>query len=147
MSGAGFAEAKAVGDYIRDHSSSQDRVAVVGSEPEIYFYAHRLSATGYIYMYPLMEKQKFALKMQSDMIHQIEETQPKIVVFVDTQSAAWELDWDASEPHMNIFMWIRGYLDANYDLMAEVPIQGVGANLWGAPWRYYIFQRNGVTGH
>jgi Dolichyl-phosphate-mannose-protein mannosyltransferase len=139
--GDGFPEAMAVGDYIRDHSSSQDRVAVLGSEPEIYFYAHRRSATGYIYMYPLMEYQKFALHMQSDMIHEIEDSQPKIVVFVDTLSWYWKPDWNASEPHMNIFMWIRGYLDAHYDLMAEVPIEGAPTSLWGAPCRYYIFQR------
>ena len=139
--GDGFPEAMAVGEYIRDHSSSQDRLAVLGSEPEIYFYARRRSATGYIYMYPLMEKQKFALRMQSDMIHEIEETQPKIVVFVDTLSWYWNPGWNASEPHMNIFVWVRAYLDAHYNLMAEVPIQGSVDNLWGAPCRYYIFQR------
>jgi MFS family permease len=141
MSGAGFPEAQAAGYYIRDHSSAQDRVVVIGSEPEIYFYAHRLSATGYIYMYPLMEKQKFALQMQSDMIRQIDETQPKFLVFIDTQSAAWELDWAASEPRMKILLWTRSYLDANYELKAEIPIDGGGSNLWGSPTRYYIFQR------
>jgi hypothetical protein len=139
--GDGFPEAAAVGNYIRDHSSTQDRVAVIGSEPEIYFLSRRRSATGYIYMYPLMEKQKFALWMQSDMIHQIEDTQPKIVVFVDTLSGAWDIRWNGSEPHMSLFLWIRGYLDAHYDLMAEVPIQGAVDNLWGLPCRYYIFER------
>ena len=90
----GFPEAMAVADYVRDHSSSQDRIAVVGSEPEIYFYSHRRSATGY-----------------------------------------------AKDPYMNIFSWIRGYLDAHYDLVAEVPIDQAVYNLWGAPCRYYIFQR------
>jgi hypothetical protein len=139
--GDGFPEAIAVGAYIRDHSSSQDRIVVLGSEPQIYFYAERRSATGYIYMYPLMERQKFALRMQVDMEKEIENTQPKIVVFVDTLTWDWKPEWDASEPHMNIFMWIRTYLDAHYDLMAEVPIEGASSNLWGAPCRFYIFQR------
>jgi hypothetical protein len=139
--GDGFPEAAAAANYIRDHSSTQDRVAIIGSEPEIYFLSRRRSATGYIYMYPLMEKQKFALRMQSDMIHQIEDTQPKIVVFVDTLSSAWDIGWNASEPHMNLFLWIRSYLAAHYNLMAEVPIQGSVDNLWGLPCRYYIFER------
>jgi len=139
--GDGFPEAIAVGSYIRDHSSSQDRIVVLGSEPQIYFYAQRRSATGYIYMYPLMERQKFALRMQVDMEKEIENTQPKIVVFVDTLTWDWKPEWDASEPHMNIFMWIRAYLDAHYDLMAEVPIEGASSNLWGAPCRFYIFRR------
>ena len=92
-------------------------------------------------MYPLMEKQKFALRMQSDMIHDIEESQPKFVVFVDTLSWYWKPDWNASEPHMNIFIWIRRFLDLHYALVAEVPIEGAPTNLWGAPCRYYIFQR------
>jgi hypothetical protein len=139
--GDGFPEAVAVGDYIREHSSNQDRVAVLGSEPEIYFYARRRSATGYIYTYPLMEKQEFALAMQRDMIHEIEQTQPKVVVFVDTLSWYWNPSWNASEPHMNILMWIRSYLNTHYDLTAEVPIEGSVANLWGSPCRYYIFER------
>jgi Dolichyl-phosphate-mannose-protein mannosyltransferase len=138
----GFPEGRAVADYIRDHSSSQDQVAIFGSEPEIFFYSRRRSATGYIYMYPLMEKQPFALRMQNDMIHEVESAQPKFVIFVDNQlSWGWGFDWDASEPHMNFFMWIRRYVDAHYDLTAEVPIEKSYPALWGAPGRYYIFQR------
>ena len=88
-----------------------------------------------------MENQEFALRMQSDMIHDIEVSQPKFVVFVDTLSWYWNPGWRASEPHMRILMWIRGYLDTHYDLTAEVSIEGSLANLWGAPCRYYIFKR------
>jgi hypothetical protein len=138
----GFPEGKAVADYIRDHSSSQDQVAIFGSEPEIFFYSRRRSATGYIYMYPLMEKQPFALQMQNDMIHEVETAQPKFVIFVDNQlSWGWGFNWDASEPHMNFIMWIRRYVDAHYDLTAEVPINKSYPALWGEPGRYYIFQR------
>jgi Dolichyl-phosphate-mannose-protein mannosyltransferase len=138
----GFPEAIAVADYVRNHSSSQDRIAVIGSEPEIYFYSHRRSASGYIYTYPLMEQQKFAFRMQSEMMHEIENAQPRFVVFVDNWwSWGWNPGWDASEPHMNIFTQIRDYLDSHYDLMAEVPIKGSAYNLWGAPCRYYIFKR------
>jgi len=138
----GFPEAMVVADYVRDHSSSQDRIAVIGSEPEIYFYSHRRSATGYIYMYSLMENQKFALRMQNDMIHEVEDSHPKFVIFVDNQlSWGWGPPWDATEPHMNVFAWARRYVDAQYDLVAEVPIDKAPDYLWGAPCRYYIFQR------
>jgi hypothetical protein len=138
----GFPEAEAVADYITVHSSAQDQVALLGSEPEIYFYSKRRSATGYIYMYPLLENQPFAEQMKNDMVREIETSQPKIIVFVDNQlSWGWELDWDDSDPRMNIFTWIRSYLDAHYDLMAEVPIDGATHDVWGAPCRYYIFRR------
>jgi len=57
-------------------------VAVLGSEPEIYFYAQRHSATGYIYTYALMERQKYARQMQEEMIHEIERARPTYLVSV-----------------------------------------------------------------
>jgi hypothetical protein len=63
-----FVECPAIADYVKNHSQPDDRVAVLGSEPEIYFYANRISATGYIYMYPLTESDSFARKMQEEMI-------------------------------------------------------------------------------
>ena len=55
-----FPEAVQVGDYLKNHASPGARIAVLGSEPEIYFY-HRHSATGYIYTYSLMEPQSLCL--------------------------------------------------------------------------------------
>jgi hypothetical protein len=40
-----FAEAVAAAGLIHEHSAATARVAVIGSEPELYFDAHRLSAT------------------------------------------------------------------------------------------------------
>ena len=61
---------------------------MAGSEPQIYFYSHRHSATGYIYTYPLMEPQKYARQMQSEMIHEIESAQPKYLISI-TMSLSW----------------------------------------------------------
>ena len=55
---------------------------MLGSEPQIYFYSQRRSATGYLYTYPLMEPQPFARRMQEEMIREIESTQPEFVVLV-----------------------------------------------------------------
>jgi hypothetical protein len=57
---------KASGLYIRDHTQSDDRIAVLGSEPEAYFYARRRAATKYIYTYPLLARQFAPLGMASD---------------------------------------------------------------------------------
>ena len=80
-----FPEAIALADYIREHSTPDARVAVLGSEPEIYFYSRRRSATGYIYTYPLTEKQPFAERMREQMRQEIDTTQPKFVV----QARSW----------------------------------------------------------
>ena len=67
-----FPESIAIAEYIKAHSKEQDKIAVLGSEPQIYFYSNRHSATGYIYVYGLMEDQKYALKMQKEMAEEIE---------------------------------------------------------------------------
>jgi 4-amino-4-deoxy-L-arabinose transferase-like glycosyltransferase len=67
----------AAGDYIRNHSEKDARVAVLGSEPEVYFYAQRHSATDYILTYALGENQPFALQMQNEMISEIEAAKPE----------------------------------------------------------------------
>ena len=78
-----FPEAQQISKFIRDHSQLRDRIAVIGSEPEIYFESNRLSATGYIYMYPLMEAQKFASRMQQEMIAEVQAAHPRYLVYVD----------------------------------------------------------------
>jgi hypothetical protein len=96
-----FAEAIEVGNYLREHTAPNDRIAVIGSEPEIYFYAGRKSATGYLYTYPLMEQQSFAHRMQLEMISEIERNKPKYFVMVSVG-----LSWIARpESDMTIFEW------------------------------------------
>jgi hypothetical protein len=41
-----FIEAGEVGDYLRTHTQPNERIAVIGSEPEIYFYAQRQVSDG-----------------------------------------------------------------------------------------------------
>ena len=105
-----FPEAIKVAEYVRDHTDSSDTIAVAGSEPEIYFYSHRHSATGYIYTYPLMERQKYARQMQSEMIHEIESAQPKYLISI-SMSLSW-LRLPQSETL--ILEWAQRYTADNY---------------------------------
>ena len=101
-----FNETVRVADYLKSHTAPDDRVAVLGSEPEIYFYAHRRSATGHIYMYPLMEETPYALKMQEDMIGEIERTRPACVVYVD-DPYSWMVQPNSAQ---KLFDWWAGLL-------------------------------------
>jgi len=105
-----FAESVKIADYLREHTSREDTIAVLGSEPEIYFYAQRHSATAYIYTYGLMEPQKYARQMQEEMIHEIERARPKYLVSVQMfYSWLWRpaSDW-------LIFTWADEYTAQNY---------------------------------
>ena len=111
-----FAESNRIGEYLRERTSRRDTIAVIGSEPEIYFYSDRHSATGYIYTYGLMEVQKYANQMQQEMIREIERAQPKFLIFV-VMPDSW-LQQPGSE--RMIFTWANEYTAQNYTVAGFV---------------------------
>ena len=111
-----FPEAQRVARFLREQSPPRTRIAVLGSEPEIYFYADRPSATGYIYTYGLMEPQKYAARMQEEMIAEIEQSQPEYVVYVSSPPS-W-LRRKTSSDH--IFVWAARFLSTRYERL-ELP--------------------------
>jgi len=125
--GSAFPEAVRIADYLREHTTVDDTIAVLGSEPQIYFYSHRHSATGYIYTYPLMEPQKYARQMQEEMISGIERANPKFLVSV-AMNDSW-LQRPGSDPL--IFSWANEYIAKNY-----VPAGFV--NITSAETEYYF---------
>ena len=100
-----FPEAIEIGKYIKEHSGPNDKIAVLGSEPEIFFYADRLSATSFIYTYPLMETHEFAHQMQTQMIREIETAKPEWLVFVHIQTS-WLMSPDSN---LEILKWSSDY--------------------------------------
>jgi 4-amino-4-deoxy-L-arabinose transferase-like glycosyltransferase len=127
-----FEEAKVVGDYLRDNSAPGAKIAVIGSEPEIYFYAHRHSATGYIYTYALMEPQPAALNMQRDMIREIEVNHPDYLVFV-ASGLSWLINPGSS--HL-ILDWAGQYAVSDYNRIGVVSnVNGKIVSVWGVAAR------------
>lgn len=113
-----FPEAVRIAEYLNDHTNANDTIAVLGSEPEIYFYSHRHSATGYIYTYGLMEPHRHALPMQREMIREIEAARPKYIIFVNLS-----LSWlSRAESENLIFDWFAQYNAENFKLAGLVNI-------------------------
>ena len=75
-----FLETQKVGEYIRRNTNEGDQIAIIGHEPEILFYAQRKSATGYLYMYPLLEDHPYADRMINEFIQEIELGKPKYLI-------------------------------------------------------------------
>jgi hypothetical protein len=105
-----FPESVRIAEYLRDHSSPNDTIAILGSEPQIYFYSGRHSATGYIYTYALMEAQSYARQMQEEMISEIELARPRYLISV-AMGASWARHSDSEQL---IFTWANEYLNQYY---------------------------------
>jgi hypothetical protein len=110
-----------------DASDAPRPLAVIGSEPEIYFYARRRSATGYLYTYPMMEPQPFAAKMQEEMMAEIERNKPECVVYVD-DDISW-LRRPNSDLRIND-LW-KNYWKTNLELINTIPIHQPAAEAAG----------------
>jgi Dolichyl-phosphate-mannose-protein mannosyltransferase len=124
-----------VGEYIRRNSSPTARIAVFGSEPEIYFYAQRHSATGYMYMYSMIEHQKYTARMQQEMMHEIEINRPEYLVNVDFWDSWGERD-DA--PHAaNFLAWMQDYMQAHYERVGVVDGAKLVNIVWGDAAKTY----------
>lgn len=113
-----FPEALQIADYLKNNTSPDENIAVLGSEPEIFFYANRLSATGHIYMYGLMEEQPYAERMQMAMAREIEAARPVYVVFVNV-----DYSWLPDE-HSNreVLGWRERYIRSQYDRYDRVGV-------------------------
>lgn len=76
-----FYAAPAFADTLNTLMKPGERLAALSNEPELYFFSKRISATPYIYNYPLFENQPYAEQMLDEYIRQIEEARPNVFVY------------------------------------------------------------------
>ena len=107
-----FPEAIPIANYIRAHTDAEDRIVVLGSEPEIYFYSHRQAATPYLYVYPLTEPQPLGAQMREEFVDEVEAWKPKYLVFVNT-AGSWGFHIENST--RVLLDWGEQYYRRNYD--------------------------------
>jgi hypothetical protein len=119
-----FCETRSIARQLESISSADDRLVVLGSEPEIYFYSRRRSGSGYIYMYPLMESHPYASKMQDEMIHEIENSQPRFVIY-STDLLSW-FHIKRGQSSSRILSWWEEYWSKHYDLLMTINITSLG---------------------
>lgn len=74
-----------IAEIIRERTSKEDRIAIIGNEPQFLFYSQRRSATSFMYTYSLGENQPLAEQFRFEMIQQVESALPKILVFTNIQ--------------------------------------------------------------
>ena len=116
-----FVELVDVAKYIQSQTAKDERFAVLGSDPQTFFYAERRSVTGYMYTYPLTEDQPYAAVMQKEMISDVEAARPKFIVWVD--------DWEvAPGPWPLVLTWVGQYLAADYEVVSVIRLPNSAAS-------------------
>lgn len=125
-----FLEAPQIAKYIEAHTGPADRIAVLGSEPQIYFYAHRTAATGYLYMYPLLEQQPYAARMVGELKQEVEAAHPAYLVLSGVP-ASWGIRRGSD---MQVLSWAADYAKRCYELagIADIDATGDASVVWDA---------------
>ncbi|MEO8086949.1 MAG: glycosyltransferase family 39 protein [Bacteroidota bacterium] len=126
-----FCELLEISSYLKKNTLPSDKIGVLGSEPEIFFYTQRESASGFIYCYPLLEDQKFRKQMETKYIAEVERASPKYFLVVNVNQ-----NWSISEVHgERISDWYPEFLRNNYNLAAMVCFPGNSSPvyIWNNP--------------
>lgn len=129
-----FLESVEIGKFIKENSKEGDKIAILGSEPQIFLYADRNSATGYIYTYGLMEIHDYNKKMHLEMIAEIEKQKPKFLVFCRIHTSWLARPGSPTE----IFDWFNKY-SVDYDLVgvADIVAQNQTNYMWNDDAKRY----------
>lgn len=123
-----FPESERIASWLAEHTGAEDRIAIFGSEPQIAFLAGRRSATGHVYMYPLLEPQPAARSMQEEMMREVADAKPAYVVSVRVPTS-W-LRRDDSDPR--VLDEMAAFLREAYEPCGAVLADGAGGTriLW-----------------
>ena len=134
-----FQEAAPIAKYLRQHTAPTDTIMVFGSEPEIYFYAHRHSASGFIYTYSLVADQAYWPAMQKQMMQEVEANRPAYVVLVNLWGS-----WNArtgSPQAVAVGAWMEQYIANGFEEARMVELAEPGSRYSSREIR--IFKRKG----
>ncbi len=127
-----FPESVELAAYLRAHTTVNDRIAVLGSETQVLFYARRRSASRFVNVYYLTAIHPRAREMQREMAGDIESAKPRYVVaaYVPT---SWL--WKPGSP-TDLLAWWDRYSPAWYELEGVCELgDGEPTWRWGADAR------------
>jgi hypothetical protein len=121
----GFVESREVSGYLSKLVRPGEKIVVMGSEPQIYFYTKCSTATPYLYLYPLMEPQPYALEMQREFMEGLETMLPEYLVHVRVPTS-WLVH---PQSEKLIFDWIPVFLEKKYLKMEKFPVGDQGREI------------------
>jgi hypothetical protein len=131
-----FPESLQIGRFIRENTAPGDTIVVIGSEPQIYFYSDRRSASGHIYTFPMMVRHDYAENMQLQMIGEIESVKPELIVYLGNPG------FIAYPPGSiaGLLDWARGYIKEFYTRVGvvEIPPDGQTIYRWNEKQAGYV---------
>lgn len=123
-----FPETMEIANYLNTQLAPNDKIAVLGSEPELFIYTDKMSATRHIFFSTVVASLPQHKKWQREYSAEIEKEKPKYFVAYNVPiSILRQADTDEY-----VFNWANKYITENYHLIGLVDmIEGQHATyLW-----------------
>lgn len=123
-----FIESPLVAQRVAEHTGPSDYVYVAGSEPQILYYARRLSPTRFVIAYPLMIPTPLAQKFQREAIRALQERPPAVIVL-----ARSPMSWLIQESTPREFLpFLEQLLSSDYERIGGSIAEGP-RTIWKQP--------------
>jgi hypothetical protein len=135
-----FPEYPMIADYVQKRTRPEEKIAILGSEPSLYFLMNRRPATPYLCVYEMVKPHSFARSMQEEAIRCIEKERPPFMILVDLQTS-WEI---RPESDRMIFQWFEIYTPKHYELDGVIDLVSEANTVarWGSDAQTYRPQSN-----
>ena len=79
-----FPESVEIANYLKTIKQAGDKMVILGSEPQIPFYADIPMVTGDAFIYPLADGGKYSDTLRQKMIQQVEAEKPRFLIYVQS---------------------------------------------------------------
>ena len=150
-----FIAAAEIGEYLRETTAPQDRILVVGSEPEILFHARRRSATRFTIFYPFTGNFAGADAMVEEFFREIRQHPPRKVVlaregvFFITGRESPE-QWGRIQSRIARFLSsMKAFLSENYTeeflIFSGASLDGFPGHASGSGWEVIWKRMDGIS--
>ena len=87
-----FPESRELAAFVSSETAPDDPILIVGSEPQILFYAQRRSSSLFLMIYPLLNTHSRYKEFQRTMLEDIRKSPPKCIIAV--MNVPYSLLWD-----------------------------------------------------
>jgi hypothetical protein len=144
-----FPESMEIGNWINANSKPEDKIVLLGSEPQIYFYTKKYSPSRHAYFAAIVDNVPQHKEWQREFVKGVEKAEPKYLIYFNHPISLFV------QPNVDqyVFEWANKYVNKNYHLVGLVDmIEGQHATyLWRdqignykpqAQNVIYIYERN-----
>jgi hypothetical protein len=125
-----FVESPIIAKYLQKNTTPQDKIIIIGSEPQIYVYADRKAASGYIFTYGLVDGSRYNKPMLEEMMQEIRKNKPKFIVYCNIPTS-WGMQVVESKSYL--MERLTQYVNENYRLVGlfDIMQDGTLVEKWG----------------